>query len=167
MELLYEVAKEHKYKIKDITRQLYNTLKGIELINKIFDKENNEQYKKIIFFIDIDLFQLNNPDLFEILVNTKYIPCNGSNNIYIVNKQRYVLFERDEKCHKSVFMNFLDYKDENENICNICFEKNKYLISCIQCDFLKCQSCTDKLIEHSVSNIVLCPNCRTKKTIEY
>ncbi len=159
MELLNDIAKELNYKIQDITKCLYKQYEGLKIINKVFDKENRDKYNKVIFYIDINLFKLNNPQLFEMLVIFKYIPnysFNSPNFIYIVNNQHYIIFEKDENIHKSVFINFLNQNEESENICNICYEVNKKLISCLNCDFSTCSTCTDKLIE----NAVACPKCR-------
>ncbi len=112
-----------------------------------------------MFYIDINLFKLNNPRLFEMLVLCKYISnysFNSPNIIYIVSNQHYIIFEKDDTIHKSVFINFLNDNDESENICNICFEVNKKLIACLNCEFSTCLTCTDKLIE----NVLVCPKCR-------
>lgn len=46
------------------------------------------------------------------------------------------------------------------NMCNVCCNKSKTIITCCACDYMSCRKCTERYILESPSDVPQCMNCK-------
>lgn len=112
------------------------------------EKLNNKKYNNFVFLLKTD----NMPKLLKSVLSV----CSKTQNknfIYLFNKDDYLFLDAstDESINPNTIINFLN---DNNMVCNICYDESENITICRQCAYNICYDC------HSKLNNNLCPVCK-------